>query len=91
LGSAYDYIPFANPGSAEWINLSVSNIPVSAGQTYNFSVNNMMSRAMNGTNSNYFNGSLMGGCCGPTNGDDLMFKILITPTNGTTAYWLNLN
>ena len=90
LGSAYDMIPFANPGSAEWINLFVSNIPVSAGQTYNFRVYNMM-RSMYGTNSNYFNGSLIAGCCGPANGDDLMFKILITPTNGTTAYWLNLN
>ena len=91
LGSASDYIPFANPGSAEWINLSVSNIAVLAGQTYKFSVDNMMSRAMYGTNSNYFNGSLIAGCCGEANGDDLMFKILITPTNGTTAYWLNLN
>ena len=90
LGFASDYIPFANPGSAEWINLSVSNINVTAGQTYKFSINNMM-RAMYGTNSNYFNGSLIAGCCGPANGDDLMFKILITPTNGNTAYWLNLN
>jgi hypothetical protein len=58
LGSAYDIIPFANPGSAEWINLPVNNIAVSAGQTYNFRVFNMM-RAMYGTNSNYFNGSLI--------------------------------
>jgi hypothetical protein len=47
-----------------------------------------------GTNSNYSNGSAVAGFGGPgstMNGDDLMFKILVTPTNGTNAYWLNLN
>jgi hypothetical protein len=47
-----------------------------------------------GTNSNYSNGSaiaIMGSSSGSMNGDDLMFKILVTPTNGTNAYWLNLN
>jgi hypothetical protein len=46
---------------------------------------------MFGTNSNYPNGALNALCCGPANGDDVMFKILITPTNGSSAYWVNLN
>ena len=52
----------------------------------------MMGRElMFGTNSNYPNGALTAICCGPANGDDVMFKILITPTNGSSAYWVNLN
>ncbi len=90
LGFAHNMINLANLGSAEWINLPVSNVAVTAGQTFKFRVMNMM-HANFGTNSNYFNGSVNAMCCGLANGDDVMFKILITPTNGTTAYWLNLN
>ena len=91
LGSGFNSLNFANPGSPEWMNIPISNIAVTAGQTYRFHVFSMMMNSMFGTNSNYFNGAAMPGCCGPMNGDDVMFKILITPTNGTSAYWLNLN
>ena len=90
IGLANGSINFVNMGSPEWMNIPVSNINVTAGQTFKFRVRNFM-RANFGSNSNYFNGGAIAGCCGPINGDDVMFKILITPTNGTTAYWLNMN
>lgn len=90
IGSGSGSINFVNIGSPEWMNIPVSNIPVTAGQTFTFLVRNWL-RANFGSNSNYFNGGAIAGCCGPINGDDVMFKILITPTNGSTAYWLNMN
>jgi hypothetical protein len=93
LGSGINSLNFANPGSPEWINIPINNIAVTAGQTFKFFVYCNYSPKF-GTNSNYFNGGAMPLCCGPSptmNGDDVMFKILITPTNGTSAYWLNLN
>jgi hypothetical protein len=93
LGSGIISLNFANLGSPEWINIPINNIAVTAGQAFKFFVYYNYSPKF-GTNSNYFNGGAMPLCCGPSptmNGDDVMFKILITPTNGTSAYWLNLN
>jgi len=89
LGGANNMINFVNMGSPEWMNLPVSNINVTSGQTFKFHVMNMMMASF-GTNSNYSNGSVNAMCCGSANVDDVMFKILITPTNGTNAYWLNM-
>jgi hypothetical protein len=90
IGGGGGFLPFANYGSPEWITITLNNISVNAGETYRFRVMNYMYSKC-GTNSNYFNGSLNAICCGPANGDDLMFKIMITPTNGTSAYWISLN
>ena len=84
--------------SAEWITINVSNpFTVTAGNSYNFNVwsgSICGGDVLLGTNSNYSNGSItnsndcIGG--GLLNGDDLMFRILITPSS-SSAYWLNLN
>ena len=85
--------------SGEWITINLrAPISVVAGTSYNF---NLWSGPLCGgglilgTNSNYSNGSIInsypcGGSASALNGDDLMFRVLITPSS-TTAYWLNLN
>ena len=85
--------------SGEWITINLPTpISVVAGNSYNF---NLWSAPLCegelilGTNSNYSNGSIInsypcGGSASALNGDDLMFRVLITPSS-TTAYWLNLN
>jgi hypothetical protein len=85
--------------SAEWITMPVSSpFNVTAGTSYNFRVWSSSlcgGEILLGTNSNYSNGSITssydcGGGTGALGGNDLMFRILITPANGN-AYWLNLN
>ena len=85
--------------SGEWISINLPTpISVVAGASYNFSVWSFtlcLGKVILGTNSNYSNGSIINsypGCDNPgaLNGDDLMFRVLITPSS-TSAYWLNLN
>jgi hypothetical protein len=85
--------------SGEWISINLPTpISVVAGASYNFSVWSYtlcIGEVILGTNSNYSNGSIINsnnGCENPgaLNGDDLMFRVLITPSS-TSAYWLNLN
>jgi hypothetical protein len=85
--------------SGEWISINLDTpISVVAGASYNFSVWSYtlcIGEVILGTNSNYSNGSIINsydGCDNPgaLNGDDLMFRVLITPSS-TSAYWLNLN
>ena len=81
-----------NTTVAQWVNVVVNNaVEVSSGEALKFIIMDHAPELMFGTNSNYPNGALTAGCCGPANGGDVMFKILITPTNGSSAYWLNLN
>ncbi len=85
--------------SGEWITINLpSPITVVAGNSYNFTLWSgplCFGELILGTNSNYSNGSIInsfpcGGSSSALNGDDLMFRVLITPSS-TTAYWLNLN
>ena len=85
--------------SGEWITINLPTpITVVAGNSYNFIVWSgplCVGELILGTNSNYSNGSIINsfpGCggTGSLNGDDLMFRVLITPSS-TSAYWLNLN
>ena len=84
--------------SGEWITINLPTpITVVAGNSYNFSVWSAPlceGELILGTNSNYSNGSIINsfpcGGTGSLNGDDLMFRVLITPSS-TSAYWLNLN
>jgi hypothetical protein len=83
--------------SAEWITMPVSSpFNVTAGTSYNFRVWSSSlcgGEILLGTNSNYSNGSITSSySCGggALNGDDLMFRVLITPSS-SSAYWLNLN
>ena len=85
--------------SGEWITINLPTpITVVAGNSYNFRVWSgplCVGELILGTNSNYSNGSIINsnfGCIGTgsLNGDDLMFRVLITPSS-TSAYWLNLN
>ena len=92
IGGGGYFNPSNNTSVAQWVNVEVNNAVVTSGQAFKFRVMSMMGRElMFGTNSNYPNGALTAICCGPANGDDVMFKILITPTNGSSAYWVNLN
>jgi hypothetical protein len=85
--------------SGQWYTAELmSPIPVTAGTLMRFALYGdfdlYYGDVVLGTNSNYSNGSIINSYGAPgsnTNGDDLMFKILVTPTNGTNAYWLNLN
>jgi hypothetical protein len=85
--------------SGEWITINLpSPISVVAGTSYNFNLWSYplcVGDLIVGTNSNYSNGSIISsndGCNGNgvLTGDDLMFRVLITPSS-TFAYWLNLN
>ena len=97
--SGYDSIDLQSlTTSAEWITINMTNpFTVTAGNSYNFYVWSSSicgGDVLLGTNSNYSNGSITNSydCIngGLLNGDDLMFRILITPSS-STAYWLNLN
>jgi hypothetical protein len=83
--------------SGQWYTAElISPISVVSGASMRFSIMGFelyIGDCVLGTNSNYSNGSVVSsyGPSGQMNGDDLMFKILVTPTNGTNAYWLNLN
>ena len=85
--------------SGQWYTAELSSpISVTSGALMKFFISGgpelYFGDVVLGTNSNYSNGSaiaIMGSSSGSMNGDDLMFKILVTPTNGTNAYWLNLN
>jgi hypothetical protein len=91
IGNGGYFNPSNNTTAAQWVNVAVNNAVVTSGQAFKFRIMSMAPELMFGTNSNYPNGALMPFCCGPANGDDVMFKILITPTNGSSAYWVNLN
>ena len=91
IGDGGYFNPSNNTSVAQWVNVEVNNAVVTSGQAFKFRVMSMGRELMFGTNSNYPNGALTAICCGPANGDDVMFKILITPTNGSSAYWVNLN
>ena len=98
IGGAYFNINNLS-SSGQWYTAELmSPISVTSGALMRFSISPSFSLYIGdvvlGTNSNYSNGSAVAGLGGPgstMNGDDLMFKILVTPTNGTNAYWLNLN
>jgi hypothetical protein len=82
--------------SGQWYTAELSSpIAVVSGASMRFSIMGpelYFGDCVLGTNSNYSNGSVVSSNGpGQMNGDDLMFKILVTPTNGTNAYWLNLN
>jgi len=79
--------------SPQWFPIDL-NTPVSvvAGQAMYFTINSiflMLGDFSLGSNSAYSNGAVISSS-GAVNGDDLMFRILITPANGS-AYWLNIN
>ena len=90
IGDGGNFNPSNNTTVAQWVNVVVNNAVVTSGQAFKFIIN-CFDPIMFGTNSNYPNGALTAICCGPANGADVMFKILITPTNGSSAYWVNLN
>jgi hypothetical protein len=85
--------------SGQWYTIPlIGLVPVTSGGLMRFMIYGMELYSGNcvlGTNSNYSNGSVVSSygssSSSSMNGDDLMFKILVTPTNGTNAYWLNLN
>jgi hypothetical protein len=89
LGSAFGQVFLPNLGSPGWINLQTNQIFVNSGQPYKFQVNSPMLLKY-GSNSNYASGSVNALNGGLANGDDLMFRIYITPINGA-PYWVNLN
>jgi hypothetical protein len=92
IGGGGYFNPSNNTTVAQWVNVAVNNAVVSSGQAFKFRIMTMIPELMFGTNSNYPNGALTELCCGGlANGNDVMFKILITPTNGSSAYWVNLN
>jgi hypothetical protein len=92
IGGGGNFNPSNNTTVAQWVNVMVNNAVVTSGQAFKFRIYCPFADIMFGTNNNYPNGALMPFCCGgPANGDDVMFKILITPTNGSSAYWVNLN
>jgi hypothetical protein len=91
IGGGGYFNPSNNTSVAQWVNVVVNNAVVSSGEALKFRIMAYAPELMFGTNSNYPNGALTAGCCGPANGGDVMFKILITPTNGSSAYWVNLN
>jgi hypothetical protein len=78
-------------GSPQWIVLNIAPTAVTAGEVLSFNVDGERLDHFNfGTNSSYSNGSIIGSCCGQTNGDDLMFKISISPSS-SDPYWINMN
>jgi len=85
--------------TGEWVTINLSaSLTVVAGTTYNFNVWSAplcTGDLLLGSNNNYSAGSIINsnsgcGTVGALNGDDLMFRVLVTPTS-TSAYWLNLN
>ena len=82
--------------SPQWETIDINPpVAVVAGQSMYFVINGpdlAVGALVLGSNSAYSNGSCasINGNAGQINGDDLMFRILITPANGN-AYWLNLN
>ena len=79
--------------SPQWLSVSLSTpLTVQSGQSCSLNISAMgifFIEGAFGTNSSCSTGSA-GGCCGPLNGDDIMFKLLITPTSGS-AYWVIMN
>jgi hypothetical protein len=80
--------------SPQWIGVTLNNpIEVQSGISYDFTVYaynyDFYMNGGFGTNSTYSNGFAYG-FGGQLNGNDIMFKLLITPASGS-AYWVIMN
>ncbi len=94
IGSAGGYINTIVSTSPQWLAVSLNTpLSVQSGQSCYLDIFAFMGQFYTdggfGSNSSCSTGSA-NGCCGPINGDDIMFKLLIIPTSGA-AYWVIMN